>query len=428
MTTAEATSSPKRLRGNIVSLFILQGANYALPLLVIPYLVRVLGPEYYGRIAFAQAFITYFMVLTDYGFNLSATRAIAQVRDDKQAVSRIASAVMLVKMGIMAAGFVIMLGLVFVVPEWRNDWALYAWVYLMVVGSVLFPVWLFQGLEKMRHITFFTIISRLLLLLAILLFVKETSDYHLAAALQAGSMALAGVMSLAFLPRIISVHWHWPGWKELHHVARNGWHVFLASFGGSIYNNSNVFFLGIVASSTVVGYFAAADKLIKAVQNLIVPVSQAVYPHVANLMKDSQDKAVAFVRKLLFLFLSGSFVTSLSLLVFSAFITDIVFGENFEPTAEIIMALSFMPLLIALNNISGAQVLVQFRLGRLLSASILIPAVFHVCSIYFVADMFGIIGVAVLMMFTELFVLLIRLAGLKHWHPALLKQIVMGGA
>ena len=66
------------LRKNILSLFVLQGANYILPLVTIPYLVRVLGPANFGRIAFAQAFIQYFVMLTDYGFNLSATRDIAR--------------------------------------------------------------------------------------------------------------------------------------------------------------------------------------------------------------------------------------------------------------------------------------------------------------------------------------------------------------
>lgn len=414
------------LKKNIGALFVLQGANYLLPLVTLPYLVRVLGAETFGRIAFAQALIAYFVFLTEYGFNLSATRAVAQTRQDPEALSRLASAVMIIKSAIMLAGFMLLIAIVFSIPEWRADWPLFAWTYLAVVGSVSFPLWLFQGLERMLHITLHTLLARLVIVVATFGLVRETADYHLAAALQAGAMVLAGLIAHVHLPRIVSIKWTWPGGNEIRRMTREGSHVFVASFAGNVANSSNVFFLGLVAAPAVVGYFAAAEKLIRALQGLIYPVSQAVYPHVARVLERSYDDAIALVSRLARTFSVGAASVSLLVFVFANQITGVMYGDGFRETADIMRLMSSVPLLVALNNIFGAQTLAQFGFGKLLVGSTVLPTIIHVVSLYFVAVRFGASGVAWLVVFTEFLILIIRTFGLGYQRPEMLKRIIRG--
>lgn len=389
------------VRHNIAALFTLQAANYLLPLITLPYLVRVLGVEHYGRIAFAQAFIQYFAMLADYGFNLSATRSVAVLREDVEALSRLVSAVMLVKLFLMLTGFVAMLGIVLLVPVFNRDWPLYVLVYLTVVGNALFPAWLFQGLERMRQITVLIVLARLLMVVAIFVLVRREQDYHLAAALQAGGMVLAGVGALLTLPRLVVLRWHWPGWHELHKVVADGWHVFLSTAGINLYTSSNVFILGLLTNHSVVGYYSAAEKLVKAALGLIDPVSQAVYPHIATLASRSRDAALAFIARLLRLQSLVALALSLLLYFMAEPLVGVLFGARFEPSVRVIEWLAALPFAIGLSNVFGIQTMLNFDMKLAFNRIIIASGLINLVLIIPLAYWHGAVGAAISVLITE---------------------------
>src|SRR5207342_3266640 len=142
--------------GNFLSLVVLQGVTYVLPLITVPYLFRTLSVEKYGLVNFANAFIQYFIVFTDFGYNLSATKLIAENRDDASKLSRIFNRVMFSKLLLLLIGLLVMAIIVLCFPKFSSDKSLYIYTYGMVVGNVLFPVWFFMGMEKMKFITIIT--------------------------------------------------------------------------------------------------------------------------------------------------------------------------------------------------------------------------------------------------------------------------------
>src|SRR3954468_5651871 len=109
--------SSNRLVKNAAALFVVQMSAFAAPLVVLPYLSRVLSTEHFGLIAFATAFNYYFITLVEYGFNLSATRRIAIHRDNPDLLSKICSSVYSAKALLTLVGFVLMLAIVLVTPK-----------------------------------------------------------------------------------------------------------------------------------------------------------------------------------------------------------------------------------------------------------------------------------------------------------------------
>jgi Membrane protein involved in the export of O-antigen and teichoic acid len=391
---------------------------------VVPFLVRVLGPAGYGRLAFAQAFAQYFVVLTDYGFNLSATRAIVLAGPDTVRRSEIFSAVLSAKLGLCVLGFVLMSAISAAVPSFHDRYPLFLACYLAVVGNVLFPVWLYQGLQRMGVIPIFSVAGRVLLLVPLMLLVRRADQIELAALLWSGGLPLAGIAALIYAMRRCGVRYVLPSPGAVRDVLRDGWHVFTATAGGAVYNGSNTFMLGLVAAPEIVGYFAAADRIIKVLQSLVSPISQAVYPQIAAAMERARAQAFRQIGRVLRAFALGAAGVSLAVALFAGPIVAIVLGARFMPSVEILRLLAPWPLLIALNVVFGALFVVQLRLDRLLSFSILAPALLHLLLLYPVARYGGPQGLVLLMLGTEILVLAIRVVGLRRQAPDALASVL----
>lgn len=398
------TEDKRRLLSNFMSLSVLQGANYVLPLITLPYLVRVLGPEKYGLIAFAQAFIQYFNILTDYGFNLSATREISIHRNNAQKVSEIFSSVMIIKLGLLVLSFVIMSILVFSFWKFRQDWLIYYLTFGMVVGKVLFPVWFFQGMERMKYITFLNITAKLIFTIAIFVFIRQASDYIYVPLLNFFGYLVAGALALCIVFRDFKIGFKVPSYSSLIHQLKEGWYIFISTMAISLYTVSNTFILGIFTNNTIVGYYSGAEKIIKAVQGLLSPISQTIYPHISKLASESKGQALRFIRKMTFLVGGGSFVLSLIVFMFAGTIVRILLGSQYLESITVLRILSFLPFIIGLSNIFGVQTMLAFDLKKGFSNILISASIINIILAFILVPLYKHIGISYAVVISEIFV------------------------
>jgi PST family polysaccharide transporter len=392
---------------------VLQGANYILPFITVPYLTRVLGPANYGLIGFAAALVNYFTILTGYGFNLSATREISLRRDDRERISRIFSSVMVIKAGLLALSLILMLIVVYSFGKFRADASVYLFSFGLVVGNALFPVWLFQGMERMKYITYINLAGRVALTAAIFVFISEKGDYVVYAILSSVTAVLVGVASLWCALRVFDLRFVLPSFDDVRREAIDGWYVFISSISIVLYTSSTTFLLGLFTNNTVVGYFTGADKIRQAVQGLFTPVFQTLYPYVNKLAHDSKEEALKFMRKEVLSFgLIGGFICLLVYLN-AEFLVGAVLGREYSASVELLRILAFAPVLIILGNILTVQGLLSLGLTRDYSLVYILSSVAGVSAMIYLTHEYGARGVSFSVVLVEALAIALTLYRLR---------------
>ncbi|MDX2129839.1 MAG: flippase [Chloroherpetonaceae bacterium] len=389
---------------NAGALFFLQMAGYVLPFVTFPYLTRVLGAETFGVFVFAQSVVQYFTLLTDYGFNLSATQQISIQRENSTALSKIFSTTIATKFLLFLMSEALLIILILFHPKLSLYREVILLTSLSLVGSVFFPIWFFQGIEKMRIITLLQVSGRVLYVVCILFFVQEPLDVRLASLFFSLSSIIPGALGFYYSFRLKPLSIILPNSTDIFQALQKGKVVFFSMAGASLFNNSNTFILGLFGSMEQVGLYSIAERIVRAFVMLSTPITQAIFPHSARLFSNSKESALQFLRKVL---IGGSiFFFSLSVIVFSLaeWIVYLATG-NFIPEAALLLRiLSFLPFTIFADNIFGTQILLNIGQERTFTKVIFASGIFSlVSSLIFVPYFFG-LATACIYFITEVIV------------------------
>lgn len=390
---------------NFFSLSGLQVANFLLPLVTLPYIVRVIGPEYFGLVNFAQAFVVYFALVVNYGFDYSATREIAIKRGKNDEIAGIVSAVLTAKFLLLAVSTVVYGLLVFSIPRFQDDLLLYVYTYLLVVGAAVFPTWLFQGMEKLTRTAIFNFIIKAAFTASIFIFIRQEGHYLYIPLINGVGHTVVGVIALFYGLRYFRIRISLPSKDTLLAALKKGWTLFTSTVVINLYTTSNVFILGLLTANIHVGYFTAASKIIIVIQGLLLmPMNQTLFPHIGNALHRSFENGIEKLKRLTFLVGGITFLASVFVFVAAKPIVFIIFGSEFGDAVVALRMMAFLPFIIGLSNVFAIQGLLNLKMDKVFLMITGSGAVLSIALNLILVPRFYELGTSVSWLSTEIFI------------------------
>lgn len=414
----------RQLKKNVLSLIVLQMGGYLVPLLILPHLTRVLGVAGFGKIGFAAAFTMYFVLLVEWGFNLSATRCIAIARESLFERSKVFWDIIFARAFLTLVVCVILFLLLLFIPRLQEVSTLLCLGMMQVLASTISPAFYYQGVERMSVMALINLGMRAISIPLIFFLVVDRDQVAMAFAIQVGCFLLASLTNFFFLLSSGAVRWVRPKVTEVKKSLSDGFPLFLSSAGISLYTNSNAVILGFVATEAVVGYFVAAFTIVKAVVGLSGPFSQALFPRISHQVATNKDSVGAFLKKMLVMQgILGALLT-IALLIFLPWGITWFYGPAFEGAIPVVAWLSPLPFIICLASAMGMQTLLPLGEGRWFSSVLLLSGLLNCILVIPLGYEWGAIGAAAAVLITECGILIGMSIGLKIREPNIWKTMV----
>ncbi len=392
-------STFKRLMDNFLSLTALQGINYLVPLITFPYLVYTLGIAQFGLFSFIFAFADYGVTIVDYGFELAATKHISANQKNQKKIDEIFSSVMIIKTAMMILFFIFMLLLLTTVDKFAKDLWLYFLAFGLVIGEVLFPVWFFQGIEKMRYITILNALSKGIFAGAIFIFVHTPDDIDLVLMFYSLGSIIAGALAYYIAIDKFGVTFSWQSKETLTYYLKDAWYIFTSRIATQLYQRLNIIILGFFVTDTLLGYYSIVIKIIRAGGGILTALPRALYPYFAKLYKESKE---AFYYRNMQVTL-GLFIVMapISFLVyyFAPEILQLVTGEEPKPLMVTLLHIYAPLLAITVYGSQFTNMLVILNETKLLNNIVVLAGVVNIVLIFAAIHYFSVVGLAWLTMF-----------------------------
>jgi len=355
------TGQTKSLKKNFIMNAILSMSSFIFPLITFQYVSRVLLPAGTGKVSFAISVISYFTMFAQLGIPTYGIRACAQVRDDRQELTKTAQELLLINLIMSAFAYIVFFGMLFLVPRFSEDKPLFVIVSFSIIFNTIGMEWLYKALEQYTYITVRSIIFKFVALVAMFLLIHQKSDYVIYGGISIFAASASNIFNFFHAHRYIGMK---PvgGYDLKKHVSAVV--VFFAmACATTVYTNLDTVMLGFMTTDTDVGYYNASVRIKTILVSIVTSLGTVLLPRASYYVEHHMMDAFYRITKKAINFV---FISAVPVMVFFMifakegvyFLSGSAYEGSIEPMQVIMPTLIF----IGLSNIMGIQMLVP--LGR----------------------------------------------------------------
>jgi PST family polysaccharide transporter len=414
----------KRLVQNISSLGAVQLINYVFPLLTVPIITRIIGPDKFGVINYAAAFISYFTLFINYAFDLTATRKLTRDVDNQALRNRVFSEVFYCQALLFCVSCAVFAVCLYHVRPLAEEKRVALYSFTLCISTLLTQNWLFQAMQELPKLAILNFVSKLLYSILIVILIRQKDDYAWQPLVLSGAQIIISIISFVWAFKRFHLSWVKVRFARLFELLWEDRMVFFSFVVINLYTTTNIVILGFFSSEAGVGYYTAGQRLNNIVITVInLPLSQAFYPFIGQAFAKSREAGIQTVQKSLPVVFMLTLVASVGMLVLGPPVMSLFYGHKFAPAIPVFLILSPAPIIIALSNLFGIQVMLNLKMDKAMLAISTVGAVLGITLNIVLIHFFDYIGTAINWIIVEVYITLafyiyLRRQGIEAFQPA----------
>ena len=353
---------PARLRRELTGFGMQQVVNILYPLALLPIVARLLNPEGFGQLVFFLSLGTWGGITIIYGFDITGARAMVIDQANQSRIAgtiwstQIVLAVMLLMVLVLALPFV---RFFFEHPD------LLALAWLSSLFQALTPLWFFRAHQRMRLLASFEVISRLsslpILGVALYLLPDPATAMVVFVGTHLTTLLLTTRIALKNLGRVrLSTAGIGTQLKE-------AFPIFFSHVAYQVNSIGSVVILGLFATPATVGYFGAAERVIRAAASLLSVVPQALYPIMVAVFHVDDGRVDRMIWLSILAVAVGGAVGGAAIWILAPWAVPLVFGSSYSPAIPLLQMMLVLPVIHGVAHVLGLQGLVAAGMTRIVA-------------------------------------------------------------